>query len=339
LDPGFSGAVLFRVAGDRSVIARGWADLDGHIAITPLTRFNLASLTKLLTSVAVCRLVERGTLRLSQSVADFHLGQGIRYASEITIDHLLTHTAGLIEQGPDTEEDDVVGGHWLAAARTTPLFRPGMGWAYSNVGYGVLGAIIESTTGHSFADVVEELVLAPAGMTETILREVSPDRSAIGYVSGTAAIDDQAVGNWRPATRVGRPKPYGYAWSTVYDLERLVDALASGALVEGTLADRILDGGVETGQPGRRAAFGMFHEQVADHSIATLSGAGPGISAWLDFVAEPEPSYLAIVLSNRPKPAAHLVGDRLRRTQLDPPSSWRRAREQPSAPTQETTQS
>jgi hypothetical protein len=89
-------------------------------------------------------------------------------------------------------------------------------------------------------------------------------------------------------------------------------------LVRRTLCERILGGKVETGQPGRRAAFGMFTEVVGNRRIATLSGAGPGISAWLDVVAEPQVAYLAIVLSNRPKPAAHIVGEELRRSHLEP---------------------
>jgi CubicO group peptidase (beta-lactamase class C family) len=320
LDRDFSGAVLQRAAGRRTLIAKGWADLHEQVSITVSTRFNTASLTKLLTAVAVCRLVERGTLGLRQSLSELLPESGIPRATGIRIEHLLTHTAGLPEEAPDDVEDDVVGDQWIAAARTPLLFEPGTGWAYSNIGYGVLGAVIEWTSGRSFADVVEELVLEPAGMTETRLREARPDRSAIGYENGgdERDVDDRLAGDWRPVASVGRPKAYGYGWSTVEDLERLVDAVASGALIGPELRSRILHGQVETGQPGRRAGFGMFHESVGGRSISTLAGAGPGISAWLDAVAEPDAGYVAIVLSNRPKPAAHAVGDRLRLLHMGP---------------------
>ena len=333
LDPGFSGAVLLRASGQRSLVVRGSADLEAHFTITRLTRFNIASLTKLLTAVAVCRLVERGTLGLRQSVAELLPGSGIPRAPEIRIEHLLSHTAGFPEEAPETGIDDVLGDHWVAAARTRLLFDPGTSWAYSNIGYGVLGAVMERVAGQPFAETVEDLVLVPAGMTETRLRDERPDRSAIGYVGRTAErdVDSRSDDNWREAELVGRPKPYGYAWSTVEDLERLAYAVASGALVGWTLIDRILRGKVETGQPGRLAGFGMFHELIAGRSIATISGAGPGVSAWLDVVAEPEASYLAIVLSNRPKPAAHLVGERLRRRHLDPSCLGRQVRSQPGA--------
>ena len=333
LEPAFSGAILLRAAGQRTVFARGLADLDEHVAITDSTRFNTASLTKLLTAVVVCRLVERGTLGLSQTLAELVPESGIPRAADIRIEHLLNHTAGFPEEAPDAGEDDVAGDQWLAAARTRLLFEPGADWAYSNIGYGVLGAVIERTAERPFADVVEELVLDPAGMTETRLRESQPARSAIGYVGGIRDSDgdDGLADNWRPVASVGRPKPYGYAWSTVDDLERLVDAIASGALVGRELGTRILHGQVETSQPGRRAGFGMFHESAGGHSIATLSGAGPGISAWLDVVAEPDAGYVAIVLSNRPKPAAHVVGDRLRQLCLGPGSRQPLASSRPDA--------
>jgi D-alanyl-D-alanine carboxypeptidase len=318
LEPGFSGAILLRAAGQRTVLTRGWADLHEQIAITDSTRFNTASLTKLLTAVVVCRLVERGTLGLDQTLAELVPLSGIPRAADIRIEHLLNHTAGFPEEAPDAGEDDVAGDQWLAAARTRLLFEPGADWAYSNIGYGVLGAVIERTAGRPFADVVEELVLDPAGMTETRLRESQPARSAIGYVGRIRAADgdDGLADNWRPVASIGRPNPYGYAWSTVDDLERLVDAIATGALVGRELGTRILHGHVETGQPGRRAGFGMFHESAGGRSIATLSGAGPGISAWLDVVAEADAGYVVIVLSNRPKPAAHAVGGLLRRLNL-----------------------
>ena len=337
LDPGFSGAVLLRVAGRKVIVTRGWADLAGHVAIMPSTRFNIASLTKLLTAVAICRLVELGAIGVRQSLAELVPGSGIPRAPEIRIEHLLTHTAGFPEEAPDTREDDIVGDQWLAAARSRLLFEPGTGWAYSNIGYGVLGAVIERTAGRSFADVVEELVLDPAGMTETRLGEAQPARSAIGYVGGIGQGDpgDGAAAGWRPAASVGRPKPYGYAWSTVEDLRCLVDAIASGALVGPELTDRILHGQVETGQRGRRAGFGMFQESVGDREITTVSGAGPGFSAWLDVIGKPEAAYLAIVLSNRPKAAAHGVGDRLRRHHLDPTLQLRPARSRPGARSEE----
>lgn len=116
---------------------------------------------------------------------------GIPRAVEIRIDHLLTHTAGFPEEVPDTAEDDIVGDLWLAAAHTRLLFEPGSSWAYSNIGDGVLGAVFERTTGRSFADTVEEVVLNPAGMAETSFTELQPTRSAIGHVSG---VDRQVSG-------------------------------------------------------------------------------------------------------------------------------------------------
>jgi CubicO group peptidase (beta-lactamase class C family) len=336
LDPDFSGAVLVRAVGRRTIVVRGWADLEAHVAITPSTRFNVASLTKLITATAVCRLVQHGALGFRQSLAELLPGSGIPAATKIRVEHLLTHTAGFPEEALDTGEDDIVGDHWLAAARTGLLFEPGTDWAYSNIGYGVLGAVIERTTGRSFADMVQELVLGPSRMTETDVRGLQPTQSAIGYEpSGGYRDGDEPTGGWRPIASIGRPKPYGYAWSTVGDLERLIDAIAADGLVTQQYRDRIVHGRVATGQPRRWAGFGMFQEEVGGHSIATLSGAGPGISAWLDVRDERGADYLAVVLSNRPKPAAHAVGDQLRRHHLSTPSLSGPARSRPDARSEE----
>jgi len=340
MGPDFSGAVLVRNRGRRRIAVNGWADMEQHVAVTASTRFNTASITKLITAVAVCRLVEAGAFGLDQSLDEVIPNSGIPHAGDILIEHLLTHTAGFPEEAPD-DEDDVVGEQWLANARTPLLFEPGTGWAYSNIGYGVLGAVMEQATGRPFADAVEELVLDPAGMTETRLREAKPPASATGYVPAERNDrDDRSPAIvWLPAESVGLPKPYGYAWSTVEDLERLVDAIGSGSLIGPVLRQRVLHGEVATGQQGRRAGFGMFEETVEGRSISTLSGAGPGISAWLDVIFEAANPYLAIVLSNRPKPAAHTVGGRLRRRQVAPSSDWTSARTSSGARYEDPTRS
>jgi hypothetical protein len=117
---------------------------------------------------------------------------------------------------------------------------------------------------------------------------------------------------------LGRGAPYGYATSTVADIERLLLAVNERRIISDTSASRILDGQLPTGEPGRFAGYGMFVEEHAGRMVITSAGAGPGVSAWLDFV--PESGYRAIVLSNSPKPAAHRVGRFLRSRLLDSPT-------------------
>lgn len=303
----FWGTVLARFGEDRDIASAGWADWSARVGNDAETRFNTASITKLFTAIAVCRLVEAGDLRLEQAVATVLPDSGIEAASEIRIEQLLAHRGGFPEE---TVNDGTDSDSWLAAARVPLQFRPGTAWAYSNVGYALLGAVIEHVTGRSYYEIVDALVFSPAGMAATAFDD--PAAAEPPHALGYAFEDDRAL---EPIAdnrgELGRGTPYGYAYSTVGDLERLIDALAAGRLVNSTRKDLILEGDVVTGQPGRWAGFGMFRESVGTTRVATLSGAGPGISAWLDYSADRQ--YLTVTLSNRPKPAAHSMGLALRR--------------------------
>lgn len=112
------------------------------------------------------------------------------------------------------------------------------------------------------------------------------------------------------AAGLGRGAPYGYAFSTVADIERLLRSVAHHRVVGAESARQILFGGTPTSEPGRYVGFGLFTEDRGSSRVTTSAGAGPGISAWLDFV--PERDYLSLVLANRPKPAAHALGSWLR---------------------------
>ena len=304
LDRRFSGTVLLRSDGRRAVASQGLADREHGVANGPQTRFNTASLTKLFTAVAVLRLVSAGSLRLSDTIADVLPTANLPAASEMEILHLLTHSAGFPEEGPDVPG----GAHrdWLTMARVGLEYPPGRGWGYSNVGYAVLGACIEQRTGRPFYEAMHELVFGPAHMAATDFDD--PDASspprAVSYTLG------DRYGGARGRLHLDRGGPYGYAYSTVGDLEHLIDLVHGASIVDRAQADAILHGSVATSVPDRRSGFGMFNERVRGVELATLSGAGPGISAWLDFA--PSRGYLAIALSNLPKPTAHRVGESLR---------------------------
>ena len=309
----FSGALLV-VAGDhRLTLARGLANQATGVPISAATRFNVASLTKLCTAVAVCRLLEDRPDRFDDPVASW---LGTRVSAELgrlTPRQLLTHTSGLPEQVPD-EPDGMIGSDWLAPLEAVDLdFAPGTGWQYSNAGYSVLGAVIEHETQIPYFDAMQHLLFEPAQMASTRFEDTAspaPGR-AVGYAR--AAGDDPPTVPTLDAG-LGRGAPYGYGFSTLEDLERLVRSVADHRIVGRQSAAAILFGRTPTGTPGRYAGFGMFSEEVGRSRVATSAGAGPGISTWLDFV--PESGYLAIVLSNFAKPAAHEVGEGLRRLVL-----------------------
>ncbi|KOG04118.1 serine hydrolase domain-containing protein [Pseudomonas syringae] len=191
--------------------ARGWADREQQIPVTRRTRFRLASLTKLLTSVAVLRLCERGVLDLHASVTHWlpafrpHLANGREPL--ITLQHLLSHTSGLsygFEQAPDNayQRAGVSDGldrvpfdlqeNLRRLARVPLLFEPGSAWGYS-LATDVLGAVIEQATGLALSEAIDKWVTVPLRMHATSFRHLPECPLASAYkdgVSGPQRIGD-----------------------------------------------------------------------------------------------------------------------------------------------------
>ncbi|WP_158178637.1 serine hydrolase domain-containing protein [Pseudomonas viridiflava] len=200
------GGVLLVAQGGvlRYVSARGWADRERRVSVTRDTRFRLASLTKLLTSVAVLQLCEQGILSLDAPVTDWlpafrpRLGDGREPV--ITLRHLLSHSSGLgygFEQPPGNAYAlaGVSDGLDLVAfdlqenltrlAKLPLLFEPGTAWGYS-LATDVLGAVIEQGTGRGLSQVIDEQVARPLGIASTSFRQ-DQGRLARAYKDGADA--------------------------------------------------------------------------------------------------------------------------------------------------------
>src|SRR5688572_28400516 len=134
--------------------------------------FNIASITKQFTAVAILQLIEQGKLSLRDEITkylpDYPAG------AQITIEALLTHTAGIPGPAPEAmaklqaRRDLVSLPEIIATFKNRPFdFAPGTKWSYSNNGYMLLGAIIEKVSGSSYSDYLEKNIFKPAGMTQT----------------------------------------------------------------------------------------------------------------------------------------------------------------------------
>ena len=140
--------------------------------------FRIADVTMPITSVAIFTLIEQGKLNLTDKVfgASGILGTKYgkspyrQYVTDITVDHLLTHTCG----GWPADANDPMYriNSWDQAKligwtlENLPLtYPPGQHWAFSNFGYCLLGRVIEQITGQPYADYVQSTVLAPCGIS------------------------------------------------------------------------------------------------------------------------------------------------------------------------------
>lgn len=175
---GHDGKIVFRQAfGERKLASEPGPDGAPSPAepMTEDTIFDLASLTKILgTTTAVLQLVEHGKVAIDDPVQkylpEFNTGNDPR-RSEVTLRMLLTHTSGiggdLSRQGPwgVVAADKADGVH---RALTAPLeFDPGRTFHYSDIGFIILGVLIEKVTGEPLDSYVRDNVFAPLGMADT----------------------------------------------------------------------------------------------------------------------------------------------------------------------------
>lgn len=284
----FAGAVLLDKGGTRLYAgAFGMASREGKRPNTLATRFNLGSINKLFTAVAIHQLAAAGKLTLDDPI-DRYLPEYLEEkAAKITIRMLLEHRGGVPDffnerfNAADRSRIRTLA-DWFALVKQEPLrFEPGTSQAYSNGGYLLLGMIVANVSGEDYYDYVRRHVYAPAGMTRSdhYAKDAHVENLAIGYTRRGASGD-----GWQPniAGLPGRGSPAGGGYSTVEDLLRFADAMRSGKLPEPS--------------EGRSAAG----------SIGLMSAGGsPGCNAFLQV----EGPYTLVVLANLDPPAAERLGE------------------------------
>ncbi len=180
---GFNGSVL--VLRDSSVLldkGYGLRDREQQLPNTPGTVHAIGSITKQFTAACILRLQESGKLKVTDRMSSYLAGVPAD-KSDITLHHLLTHSAGFPGAiGDDNEAID--GGAFTTLAMKTPLeFAPGTSYAYSNVGYSLLGIIVEHVSGMAYERYLHDSLLVPAGIERTGYRipDWTKEQVAIGY--------------------------------------------------------------------------------------------------------------------------------------------------------------
>lgn len=210
------------------------------------TKFNLASIGKSFTAVAIAQLAESGQLAYTDNVGKFlpdYPNQEVR--EKVTIHHLLSHTSGL---GDIYNEKYTCVRSTLRQVRDYfPLFEndphplsfePGARWQYSNIGYILLGAIIEKASGQNFFDYVRQNVFRRAGMASTGYYEADMDTPnlATGYTNFIELGPEDYEFRLGPRRNMlmraaARGNPQGGAIANARDLLRFANALVTHQLI------------------------------------------------------------------------------------------------------------
>lgn len=303
----FSGAVLVAKDG-KPLLTGAWGQACKTYDVPNKldTRFNLGSMNKMFTAVAVAQLVERGKLSFDDPI-EKHLDADWIDRERIagmTVRHLLTHTSGLGDYFTDEFWDssrlkfrEIADFKPLVRA-IRPEFKPGERWQYSNAGFLLLGAIVEQASGTGYYAYIRENVYKPAGMNVSDSYDV--DRTAPNLAVGYSRVATPGGGEeWESNTlkHVVRGGPAGGGYSTVEDLLRFDQALRSGKLVrKETLETMWTPSPPSQSSPGGGYGMGFGVVNGPLGRVVGHNGGFPGISAGLDIHLDT--GFTVAVLSN-----------------------------------------
>lgn len=278
----------------------GFAHLKEKDSLSSQSRFQLASLSKPFTAVAILKLVQEGKVSLDDSVQRFF--PDFPYHG-VKIDMLLSHRSGLpnyIYSFPDSIRhgkkypDNLTVMDWYARVlpTPTPYNRPGRSFNYCNTNYCVLAAIVEKVTGEAFGNYLHNTIFAPLGMTNSFL---VTDTSA-------AATKFRTIGH-----QYGRKVDKDYyddvvgdkgLFSTTLDIYRFYNGLTKGLLLDKKLLSEAFKPRSFEREGIRNYGYGFRMHINHDHSTRFLYHGGwwKGYNTML-WVC-PEDEAVIIVLGN-----------------------------------------
>ncbi len=305
--PEMAGAVglVARRDGTPQVVCVGYRDLEKKIPMRPDTIFQIASMTKPVTAVAVLMLADAGKLAIDDPV-EKHLpafkGQMlvkeksggtvtlVRPPRPITIRDLLTHTSGMPGNYPPGIRDVYKRRHLslaeavLANSQRPLNFEPGTKWSYCNAGIDTLGRVVEAVSGTAYETFLAERIFEPLGMKDTFFY-ITPDRRdriARLYKVGKGKIEPVENFIGEPVAGKARfPVPAGGLYSTA------ADYAAFGRMM--------LNGGVHAGRRILKAetVAAMTRNWTGD----LKAGFTPGLGMGLGFQVVVRPEGVTAMLS------------------------------------------
>ena len=303
----FSGVVLIVDGEDRILLHRAYGEASREYSVKNSldTRFNIASMGKMFTAVAILQLAEQRRLSLDDPLTKYLPSFPVPSSgTPILIRQLLSHTSGL---------GDFLGTEAMRNARTVDemvtalpdkatAFEPGTDYRYSNTGFLLLGSVVEKVTGQDYFEYVEDHVFKPAGMTDTAFLNLDRinQRVAVGYERAFTEVGREYLNNWF-ALDV-HASPAGGAYSTALDMFRFARALRNGRL----LSDASFRVAISPKPNAPRYGYGFFLED-SQRGIVGHAGGFFGAAGALDlFLGN---GYTAVYLTNLTAHSGSPFGD------------------------------
>lgn len=304
--PGVALALTCRT-GPLRVSTHGYRDVETAAPVTRETLFQIGSISKTFTAIALLRLHDEGRLDLQRPVVAYLSWLRINpHLSRVTTHHLLTHTAGL-------PRDSALGLPNMLTDWKAEL-EPGIQSSYSNVGYQLLGYLLEHLTGLEYGAAIRSLVFEPLGLkdSEPVITYAMRSRAASGYlkVDGDSAASESVRAPWFEY-RLGD----GSIAATPEDLATFVRMLLnrggmpSGRLISDDTFSMFAQKTVLAHAPheGLYSGYGIAVENQDDRTILWHQGGMPGFTAML--MVDMTSGIGAVVLTNGHGDASRQVAE------------------------------
>jgi len=316
----FHGIVLVKNGRKQRPVVRtyGTANFETNAKTTPRTRYQIGSISKWVTSVAVLQLVERGRLSLDLPIGAYLPELRPETGSRVTLRHLLSNRSG-IPNGVMQEfrKDKSIADLQLSAIDAAirfgngePTVAPGTSFEYSPTNWVIVAAIVERVTGRPFTRAIEERVFAPAALRDTGFADASFVAHGDAAAAYTAAL---------PRTRKMSPVPSfaaasGSMFSTAADLTRLAEAVYGGSLLSREMLDELSL--VQVAEE-RYALGGRVHRQTLggrERAIAWESGVNGGFKTLLVHVVGEGTTVVILNNTDVPQSAQATAAEEILRT-------------------------
>ena len=258
--------------------AYGEAQRSRHTRNTLETGFNIGSINKIFTTIAIRQLAAAGKLHLDSTLAkawpDY---PNVDVARKVTIRQILSHTSGIsgnIFELPGLATPNQIrhNRQVFQAIVNEPLaFAPGSRNQYSNAGFVVLGALIERLSGEDYYTYVQTHIYAPAGMTRTghFAIDSLPPRTAVGYTRGAPGAPVSEPLRDNTSLLPGRGSAAGGGYTTIADVKRFLSALRNQKIAAGPPAGI----GIAGGSPGVNAV--IEGDMPGEYDLIILSNFDP----------------------------------------------------------------
>ncbi len=281
----------------------GLRDIATKEKITAKTNFNIASLTKQFTAVAILQLAEKKKLSLNDKLSRFFPDMNKKVADITTVQHLLTHTSGIRDHYDYVNTKGLHHAHnvdvYNAIKNVDSLyFTPGTKFRYSNTGFCLLALIIEKVSGLSYNDYMQQNVFAKAGMKGTTIWSENKTilQPATGYDKDSAT--NKFIPSGADEHIFFSTEGDGGIYTSIHDYSLCLQALNEEKLLSKNWVDKARSIEYTIDAKGKLGyGFGWFVDESEGNKKVYHSGDNGGFKTYSFTI--PQQKFAIVIFSNR----------------------------------------